>query len=140
VRAVFRNFVLVLFFAILVQIGFAGYGAFHAIHAAAHHDVSKKTIENGFDIHGALGAVIVLALIVLLVVAAVGRLGRLELRAAGVLAILGIIQALLGAVSTSVPALGFLHGLNAIALLGVTGWLAHKVGIADRRGPAPAAG
>jgi hypothetical protein len=133
VRAVFRQFVAVLFVAVLVQIGLAGYGAFNAIHAAAHHAVTKKTIESGFDVHGILGAVIVVAMIVLLVLAAVGHLGRLELRAAGALALLGVIQALLGIVSTSVPALGFLHALNALAILGLSGWLAHRTGSEHRR-------
>jgi len=125
-RAAYRYLVAVLFVAILVQIGLAGYGAFDAIHAAAHHKVTKKTIESGFDIHGVVGVVIVAALIVLLLVAVLGRLGKRELRGAAALAVLGVIQALLGVVSTSVPALGFLHALNALALLGLAGWLSHK--------------
>lgn len=124
-RAAYRYLVTVLAVAILAQIGFAGYGAFHAIHAAAHHAVTKKTIESGFDVHGALGFVIVIALILLLAVALVGRLGGIELRAAAILALLGVLQAVLGAVSTSVPALGFLHALNALAMLGISGRLAH---------------
>jgi hypothetical protein len=137
VRAAFRYLVVVLFVAVLVQIGFAGYGAFHAIHAAAHHEVTKKTIENGFDIHGALGFVIVIALILLLVIAAVGRLGEVELLSAGLLALLGVIQAVLGIVSTSVPALGFLHALNALAILVISGWLAHRFGREHRRAAPP---
>jgi hypothetical protein len=140
VRAAFRFLAIVLFVAILVQIGFAGYGAFHAIHAAAHHEVTKKTIESGFDVHGAIGGVIVVALVVLLVLAAVGRLGEVELLSAGILALLGVIQAVLGIVSTSVPALGFLHALNAVAILGVSGWLAHRVGRPHRPANAPSAG
>jgi hypothetical protein len=133
VRAAFRNLVALLFVAIVVQIGFAGYGAFRAIHDATHHPLTKKQIESGFDIHGIIGIVIVIALLLLLVVAVVGRLGKLELRAAGALAVLGIIQGVLGGVSTSVPALGFLHALNAVVLLGLTGWLAHKTGSEHRR-------
>jgi hypothetical protein len=137
VRAVYRYLVMVLFVAILVQIGLAGYGAFHAIHAADHHEVTKKTIESGFDIHSALGAVIVIALIALLVVAAVGRLGEVELLGAGILALLGVIQAVLGIVSTSIPALGFLHALNALAILAISGWLAHRFGREHRRAAPP---
>jgi hypothetical protein len=132
-RNLFRWLTAILFVAILAQIGFAGYGAFHAIHAAAHHPVTKKTIENGFDIHGALGTIIVIALVLLLIVAALGRLGGRELKAAGLLVVLGILQAVLGSVSVNVPALGFLHALNALALLGITGWLAHATGIEHRR-------
>ncbi len=131
-RSAFRNTTSVLFVAVLAQIGFAGYGAFRAIHAADHHAVTKKTIESGFDIHGVLGAAIVLALVLLVLIAAVGRLGGIELRASGVLAALGILQGVLGAVSTSVPALGFLHAMNALAILAVTGWLAHRLGSEHR--------
>jgi uncharacterized membrane protein len=139
VRQVYRYLVAVLFVAILAQIGFAGYGAFDAIHAAAHHRVTKKTIENGFDIHGLVGAVIVIALILLLIVALAGRLGRPAVRDAGILALLGVIQAVLGGVSTSVPALGFLHALNALAILGVTARLAHRTWAEHRRSSAAAA-
>ena len=135
-RSVYRYLVAVLFVAILAQIGFAGYGAFNAIHAAAHHRVTKKTIENGFDIHGAVGSVIVIALVLLLVMSLIGRC---EVKYTGILAALGVLQAVLGAVSTSVPALGFLHALNALAILGLTAWLAHKTWRAQRRSSGPPA-
>jgi hypothetical protein len=137
-RELFRYLAIVLFVALLVQIGLAGYGAFHAIHAAAHHPVTKKTIENGFDIHGAVGGAIIIAMVLMLLVAAIGRLGRRDLRASAILAVLGVIQGILGGVSTSVPALGFLHALNAVAILGVSGWLAHKLGREHRHATAAA--
>ncbi len=52
-REAFKYLTSVLFLAIVVQVGFAGYGAFHAIDKAGKDgSVTKKTIENGFDPHG----------------------------------------------------------------------------------------
>jgi hypothetical protein len=72
-RDVFRWFTAVLFVAIVAEIGFAGYGAFDAIHNGAKEAITKKAIQSGFDIHDALGSVIVLAMLMLLIVAATGH-------------------------------------------------------------------
>jgi hypothetical protein len=129
-RDVFRWFTAVLFVAIVAEIGFAGYGAFDAIHNAAQKAITKKAIQSGFDIHDALGSVIVLAMLMLLIVAATGRVGPTKLKWASVLAALGIVQAVLGS-ATSVPALGLLHGLDAIAIFVVAGMLAHRTWTED---------
>lgn len=141
VRSVFRWCTAVLVVAILAQIGFAGYGAFNAIHKAANAPITKKAIENGFDIHGALGTLIVVAMLVLLIVAATGRVGATKLKWSAVLAVLGIVQYVLGAASTSVPVLGFLHALNALVILGIAAYLVHQTWTRteDRASAAPAA-
>ena len=52
-REAFKYLTSLLFLAIVVQVGFAGYGVFHAIDKADKDgSVTKKTIENGFDPHG----------------------------------------------------------------------------------------
>src|SRR5712672_3375420 len=113
-RSVYRYLTSVLFVAIVVQVGLAGYGAFHAVHAADKHPVTKKTIENGFNAHGAVGSLIAVLLLLLLIVAAAGRLGSNWVKWSAGLFVLGVLQFVLGVASTSVPWLGALHTVNAL--------------------------
>jgi heme A synthase len=116
----------VLFIAVVVQVGLAGYGAFHAVHAADHRSISKKTIENAFNAHVALGSIIVLVMLVLFLIALAGRLGKRNVKLSGAIVVLGILQAILGGVSESTPAIGPLHTINALAIFTTTGLLAHR--------------
>lgn len=125
-RSAFRWLAAFLFVAIVCQVGFAGYGAFDAVHKAENGPISKKTLEDAFNAHGFLGTLIVLVMLVLLIVAAAGSLGEYVKWSGGIF-LLGILQAVLGAVSTSVPALGFLHALNALAIYAAVALLAHRV-------------
>ena len=88
--------------------------------------VTKKSLEDGFGFHAALGSVIVVAMIVLLVVTAAGRLGRAKLRWTGILALQGIAQMIFAWIGGSVPALGFLHPLNAVGIAAVSGIMASR--------------
>ena len=118
--------------------GFAGDGAFEVIHKAEEAPVSvgKKSIEDAFNVHIGLGPIILLLMLVLLILSLAGRLGESALRWSGGIFLLGVVQAVLGVASTSVPALGFLHALNALAIFVTVGLLAHRVGRADRSRPA----
>lgn len=132
VRGVFRWLSATLFVTVVVQVGLAGYGSFDAIHAANSTSVSKKTIESGFNAHAVLGTLIVLLMLMLLMVAAVGQLGPTAIRRSAEIFVLGIVQMVLGIVSTEAPALGFLHTVNALAIAGATGLLAHRTWTAQR--------
>lgn len=139
-RATFRWLANVLFVAVVIQVGLAAYGAFNAIHKAEHVRITKKTIENGFDPHGIVGTLILVVMLALVIVALAGRLGPFSVRLAGIAFGLGILQLILGIVSTSAPAVGFLHGVNALAIFAVTGLLAHRTSAAERAAsPAPVA-
>ena len=118
-RAGFRWLTSILFLAIVVQVGLAGYGAFDVIHKAekAATSVPKKTIEDAFDAHSALGSAIIAAMLVLVIISLAGRLGEGPLRWSGGIFLLGVLQSVLGAVSTSVPWLGVLHAINALAIV-----------------------
>lgn len=134
-RSGFRWLTSVLFAAVVVQVGFAGYAAFDVVHKAeqATASVPKKTIEDAFNAHGALGPVILLIMLALLIVSLAGRLGESELRWSGGILLLGILQAVLGVISTSVPWLGFLHAVNALAIYAAVALLAHRTWSAGRR-------
>jgi hypothetical protein len=127
-REAFKYLTSVLFLAIVVQVGFAGYGAFNAIDKAGKGGtVTKKTIENGFDPHGVIGMVVIVVLLLLVVTAAAGRVGPLYVKwTAGLLA-LGLLQWLFGYLGTkSAPVGGFLHGINALAIYAGAALLAHR--------------
>jgi hypothetical protein len=125
-RALFRWLTTVLFVAIVAQVALAAYGAFAAVHKAEKTAVSQKTIEDGFNSHVALGYIIVLVMLALLIVAAVGRLGASAVRFSAILVALGILQAILGSASESVPGIGPLHGINALAIYALSALLAHR--------------
>jgi len=135
-RAAYRYLIAAIFALVVVQIGLAAYGAFDAIHKAESAPVRKKAAEDAFGAHAVLGSVIVLLMIVLLIVAAAGRMDIAKIRWAGIVAGLGILQFVLGVVSTSAPAVGFLHGVNAMAIFVVTGMLSHRTWRAERAGVA----
>jgi heme A synthase len=126
-RTAFRWLTSVLFAAIVVQVGFAGYGAFDVIHKAEKAPLSQKTIEDSFNAHGAVGTLIVLVMLALLIVSLAGRLGESDLKWSGGIVLLGILQFILGVASTSVPWLGFLHAVNALAIYAAVALLAHRV-------------
>ena len=123
----FRYLTSLLFLAIVVQVGFAGYGAFNAIDKADDASITKQTIENGFDPHGAVGTIVVLLLLVSLLVAAIGRLDGRTVRWSAGLFGLGIVQMLLAWGAGAAAWVGFLHGVNALAIYAGVAMLAHRV-------------
>ena len=143
VRQAFRWLTAILFVLVVVQVGFAAFGAFDALHKADKVAISKKTLENGFNVHAALGSLIVILMLVLLIMAAAGRCGPELVKLSGGIFALGVIQFLLGVASTSAPVVGFLHGLNALLIFSATGLLAHKMWVGGDasagRGDAPPA-
>jgi hypothetical protein len=120
-RTAFRIIATLTSLSVIVQVGFAGYGAFNAIDEADKASVTKKTIENGFDPHGVLGTVVIALMLVLLIVA---LLARYKIRIAAVLLVLGLVQWGLAAGGTSAAWVGFFHGINALAIAGIAGSLA----------------
>jgi hypothetical protein len=127
-REAFKYLTSVLFLAVVVQVGFAGYGAFNAIDKAdKDKTVTKKTIENGFDPHGIVGTAVLAVMLLLVLTAAAGRLGPLYLKWASGLFVLGLLQMLFAYLGTkSAPVGGFLHGINALAIFAGAALLAHR--------------
>ena len=127
-REAFKYLTSLLFLAVVVQVGFAGYGAFNAIDKADKgKTVTKKTIENGFDPHGAIGTAIVAIMLLLVLTALAGRLGPLYAKWTVGLLVLGVLQVLFAYLGTkSAPVGGFLHGINALAIYAGAALLAHR--------------
>ena len=78
-RDAFKYLTSLLFVAIVVQVGLAGYGAFNAIDKADKDTtITKKQIENGFDPHGLSGRSSSSLILIVVIVALRGRLGPYE--------------------------------------------------------------
>jgi hypothetical protein len=126
-RDAFKYLTSLLLLTIVVQVGFAGYGAFNAIDKAdKDHEITKKQIENGFDPHGLVGTIVGIVVILLVIAAFAGRVDPLLRRLALVLLGLGILQFLFAYLGTVSAPLGFLHGINALAIYGAAAFLAHR--------------
>jgi len=134
VRTVYWIWSMVVLVMVVLQIGFAGYGAFYAAHKLEDEgsSITDKTFEDGFGLHIGFGYVVWLAVIVLLAIGVIAGVGRWRLGKHGVLALLLTLQILLAWTGGSVPAVGALHPLNAFVILGLTisivwdGWQARK--------------
>jgi hypothetical protein len=127
-REAFKYLTSVLFVAIVVQVGFAGYGAFNAIDKADNgKTVTKKTIENGFDPHGVIGMIVIVVLLLLVLTAVAGKVGPTYVKASLGLLALGLLQWLFGYLGTKSAAVGgFLHGITALVIYAGAALLAHR--------------
>ena len=122
-RAIYRFWVSLMTLAVVVQIGFAGYGAFDTAHNV---DGSGKTIDedsfnDSFGPHIGLGYIIFLGAIVLLLLSFGARGKQRILRSLAAL-VLVMIQIVLAWAGGSAPyAAGALHPINAFIILGLLG-------------------
>jgi hypothetical protein len=133
----FKYLTSVLFVAVVVQVALAGYGIFYALHKANDdQSVTKSAFEHGFNAHAVLGTILLVVMLLLVIVAAAGRLGPTALKFSIALLVAGILQMVFASLGRSVPALGFLHVVNALAIYGAAALLAHR---AWTRGMGPAA-
>jgi uncharacterized membrane protein YhaH (DUF805 family) len=136
VRTVYWFWSIVVLVMVVLQIGFAGYGAFYAAHKLEDEgsSITDKTFEDGFGIHIGFGYLVWLAVMVLLVIGLIAGVGRWRLGKHGVLALLLTLQVVLAWGGESSPAVGVFHPLNAFVILGLIlsivwdGWQARKAG------------
>ena len=125
-RTIYRYWSALLFLAVLVQIGAAGYGAFYAADKADPGPLSEDSFSSGFDVHNGFGYAIFLASIVLLLLALGARLGRRRVLMTLMAPVLLIVQILLAWGGEAVAAIGIFHPLNAFLIAGLTGRLAYE--------------
>jgi hypothetical protein len=135
-RVVFRWWATIVFAAVLLQIAFAGYGAFYVVDKAdeAAKTVTSDQVDHGFGPHQ-FGYIVILLGIILVPLAFGAKVDRMRKRFSIVIAVLLILQFFLALLGWIWAPLGFLHPLNAIAIAAVTGMLAR---IEWRGGPATA--
>jgi hypothetical protein len=119
-RSVLRWWTIVLPFAVVAQITLVGVGAFHAANLADDNKLSKDGFESWFAPHMAFGYILVLSSLLYGLLSVATRDRRLMKRG-GIVAGLFVLQVLLAWLGDGVPAVGWLHPLNALVILGYTG-------------------
>jgi tellurite resistance protein TehA-like permease len=139
VNTVYRYWAALVVLAVLLQIGFAGYGAFFVANAVDDGVVDEKKFDDGFGLHVGFGYLVLLLTLVLLLIALAANAGKYRVGPSGILFPLLIVQVLLAYLGESVPALGFIHPINALLILGLSGWIAKSAWHGDRAAPSVAA-
>jgi len=127
-RVLYRVGAGILFAAVLVQIGAAGYGAFYAAHKLHHKGTTlpHKSFDHGFDFHQGFGYIIVIIAVVVFLLALVARLGRRQvLMALAAPALVIVAIALADGGESSSAVIGIFHPIVAFLIFGLTGTLAH---------------
>ena len=123
-RAIYRYWLTLLFLAVVAQIAAAAYGGFYAAQKLGdqkgsdeHKLISEKVFDHGF------GYLIFLGAVVLLLLALAGRLGKRGILFSLAVPVAVVVQIVLAWISESVHGVGILHGLNALVIFGLVGYL-----------------
>src|SRR5262245_16751421 len=144
-QGIYRVWVTILTAAVVLQIFFAGYGAFDTADKVSSEGgvVDENSFEDSFGLHIDLGYLIFLGTLVLLLVSFGTRDRRRIYRSLGVVGLL-VLQILLAWTGSGAPYIfGGLHPLNAFVILGFLGsityreWKAAKAVEAPEAAPAP---
>ena len=123
--AVYKFWASLMALAVVVQIGLAGVGAFHAASQSdKHKTITDDTFGSWFGPHIALGYLLVPAALILVILSLFARRGRIKWSL--LVFALFIVQVLLAWLGFGVPALGFLHPINALLILATIGTIAHR--------------
>jgi Na+/proline symporter len=127
-KAIYRWWTAIVFVAVLVQIAFAGYGAFYTVDKAddASKTISNDGVDHGWGPHSAFGYLVILLGILLVPIAFGAKVDRERKKWSGLIAGLFILQFFLAVLGWTWAPLGFLHPINAIAIAGTTGMLARR--------------
>jgi hypothetical protein len=120
VRAVFRYWLWLLLAVVVLQIAFAGLGAFDVVEkvSEAGTSVDEESIDDSWGLHIGFGYLVLLGSLITFVLALVARVGRQRvLHSLGIFGLM-IVQILLAWFGSEVPIIGALHPVNAFLILG----------------------
>ena len=138
-QTVYRYFAWIVVVAVVLQIGFAGYGAFYAAEAVDDAPINDDKFEDGFGLHIGFGYLVVLLILIFLLIAFAARVGKPRIWQNLSLFGLVIIQVLLAWFGEAVPWIGFLHPVNAFLILALASslaWTAPRGSVATATEPA----
>lgn len=137
-RTAYWAWSMILFAAIVVQVGLAGYGAFYAANKLEDEGstIDEDVFFEGFGAHAIVGYLVLIGALVLLVLGIAAGLGRWRLGRHGLLFGLLILQVLLAWFGFEVPAIGFLHPVNALLIVAISGMISWDEMRARRGGAA----
>ena len=124
-QTVYRYWAALVFLAVLLQVAFAGYGAFSVANDVDDGgSVNEDRFEDVWGLHASWGYIVILGALILLVIALIARLGkRRVLHTAGLFGLL-VLQWILAMIGFDVPGIGALHPVNALFIFAMSGWLA----------------
>ncbi len=120
-RAVYKYLAGLVFLGVILQIGFAGYGAFSVAGDVDGGTVNEEQFEDVFGLHAGFGYLVLLLSLILLIVALVARM---RIKHSAILFGLFIVQTLLAWFGFEVAWIGFFHPINAVLIAGLSGMLA----------------
>lgn len=138
-RTAYWAWSMILFAAIVVQVGLSGYGAFYAANKLEDEGstIDEDVFFEGFGAHAIVGYLVLIGALVLLVLGIAAGLGKWRLGRHGLLFGLLILQVLLAWFGFEVPAIGFLHPVNALLIVAISGMISWDE-MRARRGAAAA--
>jgi Family of unknown function (DUF6220) len=117
-RGIYRVWATILTAAVVLQIFFAGYGAFDTVDKASNGTVDENSLEDSFGAHIGFGYLIFLGTLVFLLISFGTRDRRRIYRALGVVGLV-MLQIVLAWGGSGAPYVaGGLHPLNAFIILG----------------------
>ena len=125
-RGIYRIWATILTAAVVLQIFFAGYGAFDTADKVSNGTVDENSFEDSFGLHIGFGYLIFLGTLVFLLISFGTRDRKRIFRALGVVGLL-VLQILLAWTGGGVPyVFGGLHPLNAFVILGFLGSITYR--------------
>jgi hypothetical protein len=129
-RTIYRYWITLIFLAVVAQIAAAAYGGFYAADKLGDQKgsdeskmISEKLFDHGFGFHNGFGYLIFLAAVVLFLLALGARLGKRRVLFAPAVLVAVAVQIVLAWASEAVHGIGILHGINALVVFGLTGYL-----------------
>jgi hypothetical protein len=133
-RTIYRYWLTLLFLAVVAQIAAAAYGAFYAAEKLGDQQgsdeqkrISEEVFDHGFGFHNGFGYLIFLGAVLLLLLALAARLGKRRILFSLAVPVAVAVQIVLAWASEDVHGIGILHGLNALVVFGLTGYLTGEV-------------
>ena len=123
-RTIFRYYAALYFIAVVVQIFFAGVGAFGVVGAAEDGVVDTDKVDDEFGPHGALGFFLGPGALLLFLLALAARLGRTRVLLSLLMVGLWLLQEILAGAGEDSKVVGGLHPVNGLAILALAGYLA----------------
>lgn len=138
-RTIFRYWLWLFLALIVVQIAFAGFGAFDTVDNAAAGPVDENSVDDSWGLHIGFGYLVLLGSLLTLILALIARVGRQRVLQAVGIFVLVIVQVLLAWFGSEVPAIGALHPVNAFLIVGAAGALTVREWRGERMTSAAAA-
>ena len=125
-EVVYRVWAAIVTAAVLLQIGFAGYGAFYVANKVDDAPINDDTFMDGWGLHSGFGYLVILLGLVFVLVALAARVGRPRvLRTLGLFGLM-ILQMLLAWFGFEFPFIGVFHPINAFLILGLSASLTYE--------------